>query len=83
MNTLNYLQRHVSHVHKIGYGQFSATVKIYNKPITVTFTDSEVYDRIFFDNADNGIPPHHKGTGGYTLRQALSYIYNLATERRK
>lgn len=80
-NTISYLKEHVSDVKKISYGTFSARVTIHNKNIYVTFHDSEVYDRIRFDRGN--ILDTQKGTGGYTLRQALEFIYNLATERRR
>jgi len=81
MNTLDFLKRHVHDVQKVGYGQFQARVTLYGHSVHVRFTDSEVYDRIHFDR--DSIADHVKGTGGYTLRQALDYIYHLSTERRK
>lgn len=80
-NTTSYLKEHVRDVQKTGHGTFSARVTIYNNTIVVTFHDSEVYDRIHFDRGN--ILDTQKGTGGYTLRQALEFIYNIAVERRR
>lgn len=68
--SLEFVKQHVQ-VLKEGYGFYSIQLINFDRMTFQkhTFTDSQLYDRIKFDDTED----NQKGVGGYTLKQAYYY----------